>query len=305
MRLLPAQQVDECFHEPFILRGYRDPAASWRAHVCSLCSLHNETGNVWTHLLACCGFTAFLLHAAATRYSLLYAEHQPMLLLLAGFCTFTLASSTAHLLSGKSKPVRHLCFFLDYSAIFFHAWTSALAYSAYSPVFDRVHRPLYLAGMFTASLLCCLLACVSRFGKHETSLKSLRLVALATPYILSHVPFAMAGLDGRSPDVSLHLVETGITGAAVFLYGSHVPERLFPGRLDLLGHSHQLFHMLVNLASVVQIRAVTRDFQHTQRCQLVGLDYVAVTLFFLLSLLAVVLACAAKVHRDAHKSKVP
>ncbi|EAZ20642.1 hypothetical protein OsJ_36258 [Oryza sativa Japonica Group] len=31
----------------------------------------------------------------------------------------------------------------------------------------------------------------------------------------------------------------------VAVYAARVPERWFPGRFDLVGHSHQLFHLLV------------------------------------------------------------
>jgi adiponectin receptor len=34
-------------------------------------------------------------------------------------------------------------------------------------------------------------------------------------------------------------------GLGVMIYATRVPERWFPGKFDLVGHSHQLFHLLV------------------------------------------------------------
>lgn len=58
-RLLPSlpptvRDVDVplLFRERFILSGYRPAGLSWRCYVLSLFQIHNETLNVWSHLLA-------------------------------------------------------------------------------------------------------------------------------------------------------------------------------------------------------------------------------------------------------------
>ena len=44
--------VPGLFREPYILSGYRPVGLSWRCYVLSLFQMHNETLNVWSHLLA-------------------------------------------------------------------------------------------------------------------------------------------------------------------------------------------------------------------------------------------------------------
>ncbi|KAJ0961413.1 hypothetical protein J5N97_000368 [Dioscorea zingiberensis] len=41
------------------------------------------------------------------------------------------------------------------------------------------------------------------------------------------------------------LVMGGFYGLGVVVYAARVPERWMPGMFDLVGHSHQLFHVLV------------------------------------------------------------
>ncbi len=43
-------------------------------------------------------------------------------------------------------------------------------------------------------------------------------------------------------------------GAAI--YASRIPERWMPGKLDLIGHSHQLWHVAVVLAALVHYKAI-------------------------------------------------
>lgn len=61
-RLLPSLpptvrdvDVPPLFRERFIRAGYRPVGLSWRCYVLSLFQIHNETLNVWSHLLAAVG----------------------------------------------------------------------------------------------------------------------------------------------------------------------------------------------------------------------------------------------------------
>jgi hypothetical protein len=62
---LPAAAAPPWTVRPFILWGYRD-ISSWRQCFRSLFYLHNESGNVWTHLIGLIVFT-FLLIQEITR----------------------------------------------------------------------------------------------------------------------------------------------------------------------------------------------------------------------------------------------
>ncbi|XP_009944534.1 PREDICTED: progestin and adipoQ receptor family member 6-like, partial [Leptosomus discolor] len=53
-----------------------------------------------------------------------------------------------------------------------------------------------------------------------------------------------------------HLLLALLTG---FLFASHLPERLAPGRFDYIGHSHQLFHICAVLGTHFQLEAILCD----------------------------------------------
>lgn len=70
-RLLPSlpptvrdADVPPLFRERFIRSGYRPVGLSWRCYILSLFQIHNETLNVWSHLLAAvCVVMRFLTFA--------------------------------------------------------------------------------------------------------------------------------------------------------------------------------------------------------------------------------------------------
>lgn len=60
-----------------------------------------------------------------------------------------------------------------------------------------------------------------------------------------------------------------ILGAGI--YAARVPERLRPGKFDILGSSHQIFHVLVVLAAVSHLTGLLKafDYRHSglaERC---------------------------------------
>ena len=57
-----------------------------------------------------------------------------------------------------------------------------------------------------------------------------------------------------------------LVGAAI--YASRVPERFAPGKFDLIGHSHQIFHVLGVLGSLFVYLGLKKimDEENTSKC---------------------------------------
>ncbi|KAF6293400.1 progestin and adipoQ receptor family member 6 [Rhinolophus ferrumequinum] len=117
-----------------------------------------------------------------------------------------------------------------------------------------------------ADQLCLLLP---RFPELESPglSKALRTGAFAYPFLFDNLPlFYRLGLcwggshscgqEALSSSHGYHLVCALLTG---FLFTSHLPERLAPGRFDYIGHSHQLFHVCAVLGTHFQLEAVLAD----------------------------------------------
>ncbi|KAJ1935624.1 hypothetical protein EC988_008425 [Linderina pennispora] len=49
--------------------------------------------------------------------------------------------------------------------------------------------------------------------------------------------------------------------AGTLLYAFNIPERWFPGRFDIIGNSHQLFHMLVFFAALTHFYGIVQAFK--------------------------------------------
>lgn len=108
----------------FILGGYRRTSNSYAASLASLLHLHNESVNIWSHLLGAIGFTAtgayFLQAVVRPRVAEAYGGD-----VLAFACFFAGAflclgmSATFHALSNHSPAVAKWGNKLDYTGIVF------------------------------------------------------------------------------------------------------------------------------------------------------------------------------------------
>ena len=99
MRLLPIEMAPPHVRSEFVLYAYRPTCTSWRPAVLTLFRLHNETLNIWSHLLGAAWVCAMLLETLSMAVT---DEGQRLatvvFLLSALFCT--VASSLYHLLGG-------------------------------------------------------------------------------------------------------------------------------------------------------------------------------------------------------------
>lgn len=198
----------------------------------------------------------------------------PLLGYLLVCCAFPLTSSVAHLFNVMSDYARHVCFFLDYSALSLFSFGVAIIYRAYCFPDDLLcdegsfawYRENYVNVAAVFALVCTLTSCETRFMKPSLLRKALRLGAFAVPYIYDSVPILYRLIHKSTGDVHLsapylHSRQFMFAFLAAFLYASHLPERLLPGIFDIVGHSHQLFHIFSILAVMDQLQAVLLDFK--------------------------------------------
>uniref|UniRef100_A0A3P9C5W0 Progestin and adipoQ receptor family member VIII n=1 Tax=Maylandia zebra TaxID=106582 RepID=A0A3P9C5W0_9CICH len=99
-----ASQVPSLFREPYILSGYRPVQQDWRCYLLSLFRKHNESLNVWTHLLA--GPVLLLrwwANVDTLGCTLDDVTSLPLLLFLVSSLTYLYLSVAAHLLQSHSE----------------------------------------------------------------------------------------------------------------------------------------------------------------------------------------------------------
>ncbi len=124
---LPTWQRDN----HYIVRGYRRASHSYIASLKSLGYLHNESVNIWTHLLGATAFvvTGVLVHkAVAARYE---TASRADVLAFASFFVGAVAclgmSAMYHALSNHSPRVARIGNKLDYAGIVVLIWGSFVA----------------------------------------------------------------------------------------------------------------------------------------------------------------------------------
>lgn len=173
------------------------------------------------------------------------------------FCL--LASSACHLLSCHSEHTSYVMLRLDYAGISALIVTSILPEIYYIFACDPFMQNLYASAITICGIATVI---VSLFPVFETPefriLRSLLFVCMA---LLGWVPIVhKLVLFGDRPEAMLttlyELLMNSCYGLGVVVYATRVPERWMPGKFDLVGHSHQLFHVLVIAGAYIEYLAV-------------------------------------------------
>ncbi|KAG5623801.1 hypothetical protein H5410_009019 [Solanum commersonii] len=214
--------LNNCLPERFSHSNHTD--------VCVLRSVKEDVANILAPLLV----------RPITRW--------PFYAFLGGAMFCLLASSTCHLLSCHSERLSYIMLRLDYAGI------AALISTSFYP-------PVYYSFMCYPFFCNLYLGFITLLGI-GTILGSLLPVFQTPEYrvIRASLFFGM-GLSGAVPILhklvlfwhqpeALHttgyeLLMGIFYGIGALIYAMRVPERWMPGKFDIAGHSHQLFHVLV------------------------------------------------------------
>ncbi|KAJ0973671.1 hypothetical protein J5N97_015636 [Dioscorea zingiberensis] len=270
----------------FILDYYR-PEWPLKKTILSIFSIHNETLNVWTHLI---GFFIFLFLTIATAVMIPREDHEtiytlirieelsssnnntiintsslmmsmispmltkpiitrwPFFAFLFGAMLCLLTSSLCHLLISHSEKMAYIMLRLDYTGI-----ASLIVTSFYPPVFycficDPFFLNLYMSFITIFGVATVIVSLLPVF--QTAQFRNVRAALFFSMGVSGVVPIMHKLIVfGDRPEAVLsvwyELLMGMFYGLGVIVYAARVPERWIPGRFDLVGHSHQLFHLLV------------------------------------------------------------
>ncbi|XP_051527921.1 progestin and adipoQ receptor family member VII, a [Myxocyprinus asiaticus] len=294
------------FRERYIHSGYRPLHQNWRYYLLSLLRRHNETINVWTHLV---GALVMLIRTAQLTETVDFISdpHSWALLILllssTGYLTF---SAIAHLLASKSELCHYSFFFLDYVGVAMYQYGSAVVHYYYA-IEESWHACVQGCFMPIAGLLCCLSCFGCCYGKYRNySLPPwVRKVGQVLPSALAYgwdtsPVFHRLGLwflswvrgDSRDiPALTFHFGQVAFFLSSAFFFTQPFPERWFPGHCDFLGQGHQVFHVLLVLCTLCQIHASYLDYLN-RRHLYVHLHSGGEALFFVVLYILTVVTCA-------------
>lgn len=276
----------------YIHGGYRRVSASYRRSFASIWYLHNESVNIWTHLLpAALTIPAgwWLHRTLKPRYEQASARD------VAAFSCFFLGaalclgmSATYHTISNHSPEVNRIGNQLDYVGIVLLISGSFVPSIYYGFWCYPKLQMVYWSMICVLGAICAVVSILPRF--RTPTWRPFR----ATMFVgmgLSAIFPVLHGLQIYGPSkledrIGLSwLVLQGvlyILGATIYAvrlpfplpvgYSQHtellqarVPEKWYPGRFDVFGSSHQVFHILVVLAALSHLRGLLKafDFRHS------------------------------------------
>ncbi|PIA13381.1 HlyIII-domain-containing protein [Coemansia reversa NRRL 1564] len=255
----------------FILSGYRQPTNSFRKCFASWLYVHNETGNIMTHLVGALVF--LVLCFTVTRGLLLefttidWRDITTLYAFLLGAVGCMGLSTLFHTVTCHSHEVHiayNKCDYIGIVLLIVGSCVPMLCYMFYC------HPPLktfYLSLIFGLGALTILVVVAPQFGTPECRpLRATTFVALGLSSVVPAIHSCMMfGWDYTMNAVQipymLMMGATYIAGATI--YGSRIPERWWPGRFDYWLHSHQIFHVLVVTAATFHYIGVTRALRWT------------------------------------------
>ncbi|ORX61145.1 HlyIII-domain-containing protein [Piromyces finnis] len=253
-----SQCPDWLSDNPYIVSNYRPPCYSYKACYKSLLYLHNETGNIYSHIIGAILFTSFY-GFTAYKYIPSFNDLDSLQILsiimsvIGGFiCMFF--SYHFHMFSSHSLKVNRNWLTCDFIGIVSLIYTTGLPLSYYSFYCLPDFRVKYMAVSAIIGAISLLSMLNPVFSRDEYRLVRSGLFLLLAISELLPVLYAVINFNN---DILVNYlsIHWTISGAlmyllGLFLYAKRIPEIYLPGKFDVWGHSHQLFHTLIVFASV-------------------------------------------------------
>lgn len=259
---------------PFISGGYRKKSDFWSCFK-SIFTIHNETGNIWTHLFAAI-FLFFYVQTSYKRLENLNSTEKYMFLatgIAAIFCFLT--SSIYHTFGCYSARAFDILLHFDYAGIILLEATMAASSEYFGfccfPVTRKVHMSIsILLGLY---VVCIVLGpvLVKPSPKVQKFIVDYWNVTFGVFFFYGLVPLIhwgyIYGLDNEESPFFWRVLLSFVfllIGSLIYLY--HIPERWLQGRADYFLNSHQLWHLFTFVGTVYQIQNGI-DWQTGEHCR--------------------------------------
>ncbi|KAI6082615.1 mPR-like GPCR protein [Hypoxylon rubiginosum] len=266
--LLSYDEIPSWYQDnPHIRRGYRPVSHSASACFDSLSYAHNETMNIFTHLIPAIG----LLVCGLVYVSVRLRKHSGgdagivAALMLSEVACLGL-SSMYHTLMCHSRAMESLWLRLDFVGIIlliFGSFVSSIYVGFWCEAFERT---IYwsMSGSLAAISIVIVLAPAFQGPRWRT----LRLLTFVCTGLSGLAPIIheiyMFGFDQTMKQSGLpyYFAEGGLFLAGAVVYGTRFPESISPGKFDIYGSSHQIFHILVVMATVCHLAGVFEAIEY-------------------------------------------
>ena len=245
---LPAR-AQALSRRPYILTGY---STATRAG-CTF-SIHNETLNIWTHVVGIVVFALQLPRALRTQDSVLCAYVSAALVMFV--CSVFYHTTSVH------EPAQHArALAVDFFGIGLFIATSQAAgvhYAFWCDVGARAAHLLAIAILFGISVALSARRSTARRWRWYALL-----TALGSVPLLHHVLALHSGEhEGTSAGQRAFVRAFGYYTVGFAFFVTRAPERFAPGVFDIVAQSHQFWHLLVVCGALEYLHALRLAAAH-------------------------------------------
>eukprot|EP00045_Choanoeca_perplexa_P003150 m.28884 g.28884 ORF g.28884 m.28884 type:complete len:515 (+) comp11892_c0_seq1:146-1690(+) len=260
----------------YIHTGYRPESLDLQRTFESLFYLHNEFGNIWTHLIGAISFALFGTYIT----SFVIHDHRWLDKMTFFFYWSTaigcmLCSAVFHTMFSHSYSVYKRFVKLDYIGIVVLVVGSIEAAIYFTFYCHPWHATFYMAVTLLAGLATAAVTLSSVFdGNDKKALRVLIFSALGCTAIFPTFHYSTmvssATLFEAFDFFWLFGVSIPLYLSGAFIYVKKWPECFYPGRFDIWFHSHQLWHVFVMAAAYAHYRCIFNmsHYRQTNQCLL-------------------------------------
>jgi adiponectin receptor len=256
--------------EPFVLSGYR-PKMSYAHCLQSICTLHNQTLNIWSSILLI-GFNIFLVIFFTNKSPDMPFHFQLFFWtqgILRSYCWIN--SWSFHTFVCHSKNIAQLCLSMDYLGCYltpFGIGTNLLFIEFYC------HINYQIFFILCNAIVICLAIIISTFSIYQTEkYRQIRLLFSITTSLPSLIGLLFSIYIvhvGNIPEYYSYLVYAILFELlAGFFYVTMFPEVIYPFYFDIWMNSHSIWHWL-NFGFDYMMMALTYnaylELKESQRC---------------------------------------
>ncbi|SCU80920.1 LADA_0B10220g1_1 [Lachancea dasiensis] len=256
-----------------IISGYVIETNSLWACLDSLFYLHNETVNVYSHLLpGICFFLVivfnfYVLERFETTSLIDYCVIDFFFL---GAFTCLMMSSLFHCLKCHSLEIAIFGNKLDYLGIVVLIVSSMVSILYYGFHDNKSFFFMFSGLTVIFGIACAIVSLGETFRSRDwRPYRASLFVAFGLSALLPVIAGLLKyGFKETWARIQLQwvILEGVFYISGAILYGIRFPERLAPGKFDIWGNSHQLFHLLVVVAALCHLRALIGSYElfHSQ-----------------------------------------
>ncbi|UXI19566.1 Putative Asparagine synthetase [Sarcoptes scabiei] len=264
-KLLSNKEIPEWMQDnPFILDQFRPTNLNLWECILSLFQWHNQTLNIWTHLI---GFVIILIKSDSffTNQSDRLFDQLMMSITFTGV-TISLYCSFLYHTFNVGSSYEFSCFLtrIDYFGIIFHLMGCMITLVYFVYYFDSFRQLLFLSIFISLTFVCFAMNYFSMFSSMANHQMD------STKRALIFISIALISLPPQLEIFSNYprkIIQTSLTTDLLYLfaaliYSSKCPERFFPGHCDLFS-SHTIFHILIIFTGLGSLQSLTliSDFQ--------------------------------------------